>query len=109
MARKTVNDITELNEIEVADIVKPKHVAELKKLIKSHKGPISIGGGRYSMGGQIATDGTLFIDMTGLDTVTAYDKAKKEISVQTGASWQQVIKHIDPDDLSVSIMQSYSN
>lgn len=106
---KKINDITQLNPIPVRDIVTPETVAELQDIIRAHKGPVSIGGGRYSMGGQIGTDDTLFIDMTGLNAVTGYDTVKKEITVQTGANWQQVISKIDPDDLSVSIMQSYSN
>ncbi len=109
MKKKTVNDVTQLNPIDVREIAKPSSVAELQQIIKSHTGPISVGGGRYSMGGQIATDDTLFIDMTGLNAVTGYDAGKKEITVQTGANWQKVIGHIDGDDLSVSIMQSYSN
>ncbi len=109
MKKNTVNDVTRLNPIDVRAIVKPSSVAELQQIIKSHTGPISVGGGRYSMGGQIATDNTLFIDMTGLNAVTGYDAGKKEITVQTGANWQKVIGHIDGDDLSVSIMQSYSN
>ncbi len=106
---QTVNDVTKLNPIEVRESVRPATVKELQKIIKSHDGPLSIGGGRYSMGGQIATDGTLFIDMTGLDGIAGYDKDKKEITVQTGASWQKIIGAIDADDLSVSIMQSYAN
>lgn len=109
MKKNTVNDVTQLNPITVREIAKPSSVAELQQLIKSHTGPVSFGGGRYSMGGQIATDNTLFIDMTGLNAVTGYDPAKKEITVQAGARWQDVIARIDPDDLSVSIMQSYSN
>jgi len=106
---QTVNDVTRLNPVEVRDVLRPTSVAELQQIIRAHDGPVSIGGGRYSQGGQTATDGTLFIDMTGLSAVTGYDPAKKEITVQTGANWQKVIGHIDGDDLSVSIMQSYSN
>ena len=109
MKKHTVNDVTQLNPIDVREIAKPSSVAELQQIIKSHTGHVSFGGGRYSMGGQIATDNTLFIDMTGLNAVTGYDPAKKEITVQAGARWQDVIARIDPDDLSVSIMQSYSN
>jgi hypothetical protein len=52
----TVNDITQLNPIVVEGIAGPQTVDEIRQLVREHQGSISIGGGRYSMGGQIATD-----------------------------------------------------
>ena len=54
-----VNDVSQLNPIPVERIVSPKSVEEIQKLVRDHDGPISIGGARHSMGGQIATEGTL--------------------------------------------------
>ena len=58
-----VNDITQLNPIAVERVVVPKTVDEIRDLVRSHRGPISIGGARHSMGGQIATESSLFIDL----------------------------------------------
>jgi hypothetical protein len=57
-----VNDITQLNPIAVNKIVAPKSAYEVSQLITNHTGFICIGGGRYSQGGQIATENCLFLD-----------------------------------------------
>ena len=46
-----VNDITQLNPIQVDSIITPTTTEEIVNAVKNFKGPISIGGGRYSMGG----------------------------------------------------------
>ena len=47
-----VNDVSQLNPIHVNEVIAPTSVDEIVALVKRHDGPISIGGGRYSMGGQ---------------------------------------------------------
>lgn len=104
-----VNDVTLLNPITVAKIITPTTTEEIVQAVKSHKGPVSIGGGRYSMGGQTATEQALQIDMRQFNRILGFSKADKTITVQTGIRWRQIQEHIDPHDLSVMIMQTYSN
>ncbi|MBA4749037.1 MAG: FAD-binding oxidoreductase [Alphaproteobacteria bacterium] len=104
-----VNDITTLNPISVSQVVVPSSVEELTRLVTTHKGPISIGGGRYSQGGQTATDGALFIDMRRLNRIVRLDVPRKEITVQAGSTWRHIQEAIDPKGLSLKIMQTYSN
>ena len=104
-----VNDITTLNPIVVSSVVTPTSVEELSRLVTTHKGPISIGGGRYSQGGQTATEGALFIDMRRLNHIVRLDVPRKEVTVQAGATWRQIQEVIDPKGLSLKIMQTYSN
>jgi len=104
-----VNDVTQLNPVLVAKIITPTSTEEIVEAVKSHKGPVSIGGGRYSMGGQTATEQALQIDMRQFNKVLAFSKADKTIRVQAGIRWRQIQEHIDPHDLSVRIMQTYSN
>ena len=54
-----VNDITQLNPVPVARVVTPRSVDDIAAAIQGSRGPISIGGGRYSMGGQTAIDNGL--------------------------------------------------
>ena len=42
-----VNDITLLNPIIVKQIITPKSTEDLSQLIKTHQGPISMGGGKF--------------------------------------------------------------
>src|SRR6516165_8427816 len=104
-----VNDVTQLNPIHVREILAPTTVEQVAAAVKSHEGPISIGGGRFSMGGQTATDGALQLDMRNLDRVIRFSKEGKEITVQSGITWRKLQEYIDPHGLSVKIMQSYAN
>ena len=106
---KTLNDITQLNPIQVNKIIKPKTENEIIQAIKTTSGPISIGGGKYSMGGQTAFENSLHIDMRSFNKIIHIDKAKKQITVQTGIRWRDIQKVIDPLNLSIKIMQTYSN
>jgi FAD/FMN-containing dehydrogenase len=104
-----VNDVTQLNPIRVERVATPKSADEVRELMRSHRGPISVGGGRFSMGGQIATDGALFLDMRAMDRVLAFSPREKTITVEAGITWRKIQEAVDPQGLSVKIMQSYAN
>jgi FAD/FMN-containing dehydrogenase len=104
-----INDVTQINPVSVDRVVVPTSIAEIQRLVKAHAGPVSIGGGRFSMGGQTATDGALFLDMRGMDHVLAFDPKARTITVEAGITWRKIQQRIDPDGLSLKIMQSYSN
>ena len=106
---RTVNDVTRLNPVTVDRVVAPRSVSELQEAIRSTSGPISVGGGRFSMGGQIASPGSLHLDLRNLNHVLDFSPAKRTIRVQAGIRWCDVQKFVDPHDLSVRIMQSYAN
>jgi hypothetical protein len=105
----TINDVTQLNPIVVAEVIEPTTVEQIVAAVKGHEGPISVGGGRYSMGGQTATHGALQIDMRKFNRVLAFDSVGRTITVQPGIRWRQIQERIDPSNLSVKIMQTYSN
>ena len=106
---KRINDVTQLNPIQVNQLIRPNTIAEITEAINSSSGPISIGGGKYSMGGQTAYENSLHIDMRSFKQVLALDTIKKTITVQPGISWRELQKEIDPYNLSVKIMQTYAN
>nr|BFD41117.1 FAD-binding oxidoreductase [Pseudomonas sp. FFPRI_1] len=108
-AAETVNDITQLNPIVVDRVAHPKTLEEIVELVATHSGPIAIGGGRYSMGGQTATEHALQIDMRSFKQILGFSRERKEITLQPGITWRALQDFIDPYDLSVSIMQSYAN
>ena len=104
-----VNDITELNPVPMARIVAPRTTADVVRAIRATSGRIAIGGGRYSMGGQTASDYGLQIDMRDFDEVVAFSPERAEITVQAGMTWRELQDVIDPHELSVKIMQTYAN
>jgi len=108
-ASEVVNDITQLNPIVVDRVIAPTSVEQICAVVRSTRGPISIGGGRNSQGGQTATEHGLQLDMRRFDKVVGFDPGKKAITVQAGITWREIQETIDPFDLSVGIMQTYAN
>lgn len=104
----TVNDITQLNPIRVARVVEPGSFDHVAALVADNPGPVSIGGGRFSQGGQTACDGALFIDMRALNRI-AIDEASRTVTAEAGATWRQIQEAVDSKNLSPKIMQSFSN
>jgi len=104
-----ISDITELNPVPMANVIAPKSVDEVVAAIKASSGPISIGGGRFSMGGQTAIDNGLQLDMRDYDQVVDFSAEDRWITVQSGMSWRELQEYIDPHGLSVKIMQTYAN
>ena len=104
-----VNDVTRLNPITVATVLQPTTTIEIVNAVRTHAGPIAIGGSRHSMGGQIATTGALFLDMRRFNRIVAFEPAAKRITVQAGARWRDIQERVDPAGLSVAIMQSYAD
>ena len=94
-AGEIVNDITQLNPIKVDLVVAPQSVEEISALIRNSTGPISIGGGRNSQGGQTATENCLQLDMRSFKKVLALDPIRKTITVQAGITWREVQEVID--------------
>src|SRR5262250_3297519 len=104
-----VNDVTGLNPIPVWAIATPTSIEEIQDAIRRTTGPISIGGGRFSMGGQTASPGSLHLDMRRFNRVVSFSPLNRTIRVQTGIRWCDIQRFIDPHNLSVKIMQTYAN
>jgi FAD/FMN-containing dehydrogenase len=109
MADLVVNDVTRLNPVRVAEILAPETLEEIVQIVRSRSGPLSVGGGRYSMGGQTAAEDGVQIDMRRFNRILDFSPEARTITVQTGARWRDVQERIDSADLAVKIMQTYSN
>lgn len=104
-----INDVTRLNPVAVWAVAAPTSIDEVRDAIARTKGPIAIGGGRFSMGGQTASPGCLHLDMRRFNRVIAFAPIERTIRVQTGIRWCDIQKFVDPHGLSVKIMQTYAN
>lgn len=105
---RIVNDVTQLNPVIVSSVKTPASLDELVSAIKESE-YISIGGGRFSMGGQTASSGSTHIDMRPLNRILEYSPQLKTIKVEAGIRWCDIQHSIDKDNLSVKIMQTYAN
>ena len=106
---RNVVDVTGLSRTQVGRVVAPRSIEEIAQVLRDTKGPVSIGGARCSMGGQVAEPGSIHFDMRSFDRVLAFSPAEKTIRVQAGATWHHIQEHIDASDLAIQIMQTYSN
>lgn len=104
-----VNEVTHLYSTRVDAVFAPGTVEQLQEFVSNTSAPISVGGGRFSMGGQIAAENSIHIDMRGLDRVVAFDPANAVLRAQAGMRWRQIQSLIDGYGLAVKIMQTYSD
>ncbi|MFQ0993585.1 FAD-binding protein [Gilliamella sp. BG2] len=104
-----VNDVTGMTPVQASAVMQPESTQQVSELVKNTSGPISIAGGKYSMGGQTAINNGIQIDTQKLNHVIDFNPEKKILTIETGATWRQVQELIDPYNLSVKIMQSYAN
>jgi FAD/FMN-containing dehydrogenase len=104
-----VNDVTQLNPVPVWAISRPTSLEELVDSVRRTNGPLSVGGGHFSMGGQTASPGSLHLDMRSMNRVIDFKPEQKTIRVQSGTRWCDIQRFVDPHNLSVKIMQTYAN
>jgi FAD/FMN-containing dehydrogenase len=104
-----INDITQMNPTHVARVVTPTSVDEVAAALRETTGPVSIGGGRFSQGGQVSYPDSVHLDLRQFNRVLNLDVAGKRVTVEPGITWRELQQVIDPHDLSIKIMQTYSN
>ena len=104
-----VNDVTGLNPVQVASTITPTCVEDIQRVLRTSTVPLSVGGGHFSMGGQVASPGSLHLDLRKLNRILAIDAKARTAHVQSGVRWCDLQAALDPHDLSVKIMQTYAN
>jgi len=103
-----IDEVTRLHPVTMSRVVTPRTIQDIVNAVKATPGPISIGGGRYSMGGQTATPDGTQLDMRQFRGVVALDTAAKTITVRSGTRWREVQEALDKVGLAVKIMQTYN-
>jgi FAD/FMN-containing dehydrogenase len=104
-----IPNVTGLYSVRVARAVAPTSADEVAMEVRNWSGKVAVGGGRYSMGGQVAIAGGLHIDMRGMNKLIKLDADAKVARVQAGMRWRDLQDILDPLGLAVKTMQSYSN
>jgi FAD/FMN-containing dehydrogenase len=104
-----VGNVTGLYSVEVARIEQPKTTLDVIEQIRRFPGRIAVGGGRYSMGGQVAVRHGLHLDMRQFNQLVWLRSSARAVRVQAGMTWRDLQEHLDPHDLAVRVMQSFAN
>ena len=103
------NDISQLEPTDVAGVRAIAETTDLQAALQQHRGTVCVAGGRYSMGGQTSAAGALQLDLTPSHRLLWLDVARKAVRVQAGMRWRTLQEWLDPHNLSVKVMQSFSN
>ena len=93
----------------MARVETPTDADAVVRALRDWPGKVAIGGGRFSMGGQVAIAGGLHLDMRQMKRVVWLRAAEHRVRVQAGITWRDLQDVLDEHDLSVRTMQSYSN
>lgn len=93
-----VNDVqSQLNLTRVHRELAPTSVLELQTALRSARRSgiaVSVAGGRHSMGGQQFGEGTLLLDMRGMNRVLAFDRTAGRVEVEAGIQWPELIAYL---------------
>lgn len=104
-----VENVTRLYGVRVARVAVPTSAKEVAEHIQQWPGQVAVGGGRFSMGGQVAIEGGLHLDMRQMNQLLWLNSATRTARVQAGMRWRDLQDHLDPLGLAVKTMQSFSN
>jgi FAD/FMN-containing dehydrogenase len=104
-----VANVTGLYSVDVARIETPVSAAEVAARLKAWPGRAAVGGGRYSMGGQVAVRGGLHLDLRQMNRLVWLRPEDRVVRVAAGMRWRDLQDHLDPLGLAVKTMQSYAN
>jgi FAD/FMN-containing dehydrogenase len=104
-----IENVTRLYPVEVARIEVPSGTEDVVRALHDWPGQVAVGGGRFSMGGQVAIAGGLHLDMRRMNRVVWLRAAEHRVRVQAGITWRDLQDVLDPRGLSVRTMQSYAN
>lgn len=104
-----INDVGRLLPTKIAAIDRPTRIAEIQSVLEdaSKRGlKVSIAGSQHSQGGHTYYPGGVVINMKDFDEVLSLSTSSKQITVDSGATWDQVQRYINPYGLAVKVMQS---
>ncbi|GLX66038.1 FAD-binding oxidoreductase [Paenibacillus glycanilyticus] len=104
-----VTDYSRLHPVKVERVVKGKEETQLIHLLQDARKQhlkVSIAGQRHSQGGHTYYKDGIVVDMTGYNRILSIDREHKKITVQAGATWEDIQEAVNRYGLAVRTMQS---
>jgi FAD/FMN-containing dehydrogenase len=103
------SDVARLAPARVAGVSDVAQVEQLQAIVrdaKARKLKVSISGSRHSQGGHTYTAGGMVLNMRRFNRILAIDPQTMIITVESGATWDEVQRALAPRGLAVKVMQS---
>ncbi|HEX6434783.1 MAG TPA: FAD-binding oxidoreductase [Gemmatimonadales bacterium] len=107
--RLLATDVARLYPERVAGISFVRRLEQLRAVLqdaRNRKLKVSISGSRHSQGGHTYTAGGVVLDMRGFNRILAVDPRAMTLTVESGATWDEVQRALAPRGLAVKVMQS---
>ena len=102
-------DVARLSPARVQHIDDIRAVEQLRSVVLDAKRrglKVSISGSQHSQGGHTYTANGLVLNMRAFNRIRAVDSVANTITVESGATWDEVQRAIAPQGLALKVMQS---
>ena len=102
-------DVARLTTVQVQRVHEIRGVAQLQSVVRvaTERGfVVSIAGSRHSQGGHTYAEGGVVLDMRGFNRIRDVDTTAMTVTVESGATWDDVQRAIAPQGLAIKVMQS---
>ena len=109
---KFTNDVSQFNKTPIDQIFTITNKNDIHAIItkaQKYNKQISIHGTKHTMGGHTINKNGYIINTSKFNKVLQFNSKKKEIIVQPGIIWSDLILYLDPYGLSPMTLQSYSS
>src|SRR5919108_452278 len=102
-------DVARLEPTRVAKVDAARDVEQLRAVLQDARArglKVSISGSRHSQGGHTYRPGGVVLDMRTFNRVLAIDTVRPSLTVESGATWDEVQRALAPRGLAIKVMQS---
>lgn len=102
-------DVARLLPARIAAVASAPDVVQLQEIVRDARErglKVSISGSRHSQGGHTYAAGGVVLDMRAFNHVRRIDTTALTITVESGATWDEVQRAIAPHRLAIKVMQS---
>ncbi len=103
------SDVARIAPARIARLEHIRRVEQLRAVLQEARQrglKVSVAGSRHSQGGHTYTAGGVRLDMRTFNHILAIDTIGRTVTVESGATWDEVQRAIAPNRLAVKVMQS---
>ncbi|WP_062109983.1 FAD-binding protein [Bacillus niameyensis] len=104
-----IKDVGQLLPTKIKEVHSFTSESELQSWVKEaidNEEKISVAGMQHSQGGHTYYPNGMLIDMKSYNKILDYNEKERTITVQSGATWEDIQTKINPDHLALRVMQS---